>query len=85
MKFRIERVWENKFDEIIKKYPVLNKYSVYKENEFMYLNIKTLDLLVGDFMEDIGHEIIIKDETGDCIDGVELKGLCIEIYDSYRE
>lgn len=75
MKFRIETVWENKFDEIIKKYPVLNEYPVYKENNRMYLNIKTLDLLISDFMEDIGYEIIIKDE----------EGLCIEIYDSYRE
>lgn len=75
MKFKIETVWEKKFDEIIKKYPVLNEYPVYKENNLMYLNIKTLDLLVGDFMEDIGYEIIIKDE----------EGLCIEIYDSYRE
>lgn len=75
MKFRIETVWEKKFDEIIKKYPVLNEYPVYKENNRMYLNIKTLDLLISDFMEDIGYEIIIKDE----------EGLCIEIYDSYRE
>ena len=75
MKFRIETVWEKKFDEIIKKYPVLNEYPVYKENNRMYLNIKTLDLLISDFMEDIGYEIIIKDE----------EGLCIEIYDSYRK
>lgn len=85
MKFRVRTVWKDDFNDIIKTYPVLNKYHVYKENNCMYLDIKTLDLLVGDFMEDINHKIIIQDETGDVMDGIELKGLCIEIYDDWRE
>ena len=85
MKFRVRTVWKDDFDDIIKRYPVLNKYPVYKENNCMYLDIETLDLLVCDFMKDINHKIIIQDETGDVIDGIELKGLCIEIYDDWRE
>ena len=88
MEFRIATADKQYFDDIIERYPWLYNYGVHKDkNNLMYTNqicdledvISLIDRLKGTL------GIVIQDETGDTINGIELKGYCIIIYDGFLE